>query len=123
MLSEVATQPIVVARSVYELFLDVFPTSSRHWIRYIDHEMKAGHAENVEALYKRCLRQCPDVELWYHPQGKCYLVSDPRRKYLRYVTDTLGENPEAQQEVVSAFEFALGAVGSEPPSVMFRPHS
>eukprot|EP01128_Nolandella_sp_AFSM9_P000056 TRINITY_DN1008_c0_g1_i1.p1 TRINITY_DN1008_c0_g1~~TRINITY_DN1008_c0_g1_i1.p1 ORF type:complete len:651 (-),score=121.45 TRINITY_DN1008_c0_g1_i1:226-2178(-) len=97
MLDEVRNKNISVARPVYELFLNVFPTSDRDWVKYIDHEMLSGNAEHVEKLYKRCLKLCPDVELW--------------RKYLRYVTDTLGANPEAFDEVVTSFEFALDAVG------------
>lgn len=51
--------------------VEKFPLAARFWKAYVELEMSAQNYDVVEALFEKCLKKCPDVELW--------------SSYLRYV--------------------------------------
>uniref|UniRef100_A0A6B2KZI8 Suppressor of forked domain-containing protein n=2 Tax=Arcella intermedia TaxID=1963864 RepID=A0A6B2KZI8_9EUKA len=99
MISEAQGKPIAVARIIYEEFLDVFPTAGRYWKIYIEQELAANNFDQVEKLFTRCLKQCPNVDLW-----KCYI---------KYILDYKAKQFTSSQEVINVFEFAIGNVGMD----------
>jgi hypothetical protein len=56
------------ARPFYEKFLEIYPTASKFWVMYIEHELKFENFNRVEQLFKRCLTNCLHCDLW-----NCYL--------------------------------------------------
>ncbi|KNC99538.1 uncharacterized protein SPPG_04928 [Spizellomyces punctatus DAOM BR117] len=91
-------------RETYEVLLRQFPTSARYWIAYAEFEQKQRAFDRMEAIFERCLRLVPSVELW-----KFYLT------HVRRVHTGAGGPPEKKQEarakVLKAYEFVLQNVG------------
>ncbi len=86
-------------RSVYELFFTLFPTSAKMWKVYMEAEVAAKRFDKVEAIVKRCLLQCLDVDLWM--------------AYLSYVRTIKAGDPEEYTAVAAAFRFAVEHVGDD----------
>ncbi|ORX52497.1 hypothetical protein BCR36DRAFT_30218 [Piromyces finnis] len=98
-----------VIRETYDQFLKQFPTSHRHWISYVNYELKQKAYERVEAIFKRCLHTVPNVELWKH--------------YLNYVKKTHSGNAiseekkaEARQVIGEAYDYVLQHIGTDKNS-------
>jgi cleavage stimulation factor subunit 3 len=95
---EIQSKPILVARPVWEEFLYYFPTSAKHWKQFVDQEIAERNFEQAELIFKQCLKQCLNVELW--------------RTYIAYIilkfTMTGATN---KTEVIKAFEYSVNAVG------------
>ncbi|KAK4705927.1 cleavage stimulation factor subunit 3, partial [Phenoliferia sp. Uapishka_3] len=93
-------------REVYEDFLKIFPDATQQWIAYANLELSHSLFQNVEAIFGRCLRLSPAVELW-----KFYL------DYIRRVNPvdaSLGDRAkEARGTISKAFEYALQHVGQD----------
>ncbi|KAI8358476.1 hypothetical protein EDC96DRAFT_465074 [Choanephora cucurbitarum] len=92
-------------RDVYERFLAIFPTSAKHWLAYLETELKFSNFNEVEALFTRCLKTVLSVDLW-----KFYLG------YIRRIN--LGESgssvtPEARAIIEKAYEYVLSNVGMD----------
>ncbi|RUP17503.1 hypothetical protein BC936DRAFT_139445 [Jimgerdemannia flammicorona] len=90
-------------RDTYERFLKQFPTSSRHWLSYLELELKLANFTEVESLFTRCLKTVLSVDLW-----KFYL------NYIRRINS--GDNgaapgPESRAIVEKAYEYVLNNVG------------
>jgi len=96
---EVQSKPIEIVRSYWEQFFQIYPTAGKYWKIYVEQELQQKNFENVENIFRRCLKQCPHVDLW--------------RVYLKYVTDCKGSIPELKQEVIHAFELAVRTVGMD----------
>ncbi|KFH61759.1 hypothetical protein MVEG_12400 [Podila verticillata NRRL 6337] len=92
---------IAKVREVFERFLKVFPTSSRHWIDYAEFELKHHHFTEVEAIFQRCLRSVLSVELWKY--------------YLNYIR-RINTGPDAKTIITQAYEFVLQHVGLDAES-------
>ncbi|KAG0174771.1 mRNA 3'-end-processing protein rna14 [Apophysomyces sp. BC1015] len=97
------TGDLPAIRDEYERFLKVFPTSPRHWLAYLELELKYSNFNEVEALFTRCLKTVLSVDLW-----KFYLG------YIRRINR--GENgtaatSEARTVIERAYEFVLENVG------------
>ncbi|KAJ3154879.1 mRNA 3'-end-processing protein rna14 [Geranomyces michiganensis] len=95
-----------LVREVYDKLLEQFPTASKYWIAYAEFEQKHRAFDRVEAIFGRCLRNVPSLELW--------------KFYLNYVRRThSGANmpadrkAEARATILKAFEFVLQNVGSD----------
>ncbi|RUS21308.1 hypothetical protein BC937DRAFT_93090 [Endogone sp. FLAS-F59071] len=104
LLAEVqAKEDLDKIRDTYERFLKQFPTSSRHWLNYLELELKLANFTEVETLFTRCLKTVLSVDLW-----KFYL------NYIRRINS--GENgvapgPESRAVVEKAYEYVLNNVG------------
>ncbi|EGG15959.1 cleavage stimulation factor subunit 3 [Cavenderia fasciculata] len=96
LLNEVQSQPINIARDIYERFLAVFPTAGRYWKLYVEQEMAAKNNEQVEKIFVRALRSVRNVELW--------------RTYIQYIRS--GQQND-REEVIKAFELALEYIGMD----------
>lgn len=97
------TGDLEAIREVYERVLKVFPTSPKHWLAYLELELKYSNFNEVEALFTRCLKTVLSVDLW-----KFYLG------YIRRIN--LGESgsavtPEARAIIEKAYEYVLSNVG------------
>ncbi|KAG1091487.1 hypothetical protein G6F42_019418 [Rhizopus arrhizus] len=97
------TGDLEVIREIYERFLNVFPTSPKHWLAYLELELKYSNFNEVEALFTRCLKTVLSVDLW-----KFYLG------YIRRINS--GESgssvtPEARAIIEKAYEYVLSNVG------------
>ncbi|KAL1924490.1 uncharacterized protein VTP21DRAFT_4144 [Calcarisporiella thermophila] len=93
-------------RRVYERFLKQFPTSSRHWINYVEFELKNEEFERVESIFARCLKTVLSVDLW--------------RYYINYIRringaekGSTGMTPEARTTVDKAYELVINKVGMD----------
>ncbi|KAJ1555847.1 mRNA 3'-end-processing protein rna14, partial [Cladochytrium tenue] len=94
------------ARAAYDEYLDRFPGSTKHWIKYIEFEQRLKSTERVEELFNRCLRKSVSVDLW--------------RFYLGYVRRTHSpssaepeKKAECRQIITQAFEVVLSSVGTD----------
>ncbi|KAI9103161.1 hypothetical protein DFS34DRAFT_354924 [Phlyctochytrium arcticum] len=96
-------------RESFEQFLAQFPTSAKHWISYAEFEQKHRALDKLEAIFARCLRQVPVVELW-----KFYL------SYVRRAHSGTNVPPEkkaeSRQTILKAFEFVLQNIGTDKDS-------
>ncbi|CAO3673036.1 unnamed protein product [Rhizopus microsporus] len=90
-------------RDVYERFLSVFPTSPKHWLAYLELELKYSNFNEVEALFTRCLKTVLSVDLWKFYLG--YI----RRINLRESGSAV--TPEARSIIEKAYEYVLSNVG------------
>ncbi|KAJ3023707.1 mRNA 3'-end-processing protein rna14 [Thoreauomyces humboldtii] len=93
-------------RETYEDVLKQFPTAAKYWIAFAEFEQKHRQFDRMEAIFGRCLRNVPSVELW--------------RFYLNYVrrSHTVANLPpdkkaEARATVLKAYEFVLQNVGCD----------
>ena len=93
------------ARSTYEMFFQAFPTASRHWKMWIEHELAENNEFEAQNLFDRCLRTNLHVDLW--------------NTYLRFVGELMRRRSpkEENEEMVKAFEFALENIGYDVYSV------
>ncbi|KAI8824353.1 uncharacterized protein EV422DRAFT_317763 [Fimicolochytrium jonesii] len=93
-------------REAYEGLLEQFPTAVKYWLAYIDFEQKHRAFNKVEALFGRCLRSVPAVELW-----RAYV------NYVRRIHSPSNAPPESKLEsrntILKAYESVLQNVGND----------
>ncbi|ORY94721.1 hypothetical protein BCR43DRAFT_494490 [Syncephalastrum racemosum] len=94
---------LAATRQVFERALEVFPTSPKYWLSYLELELKYSNFNEVEALFTRCLKPVLSVDLWKYYLG-----------YIRRINQ--GENgsvalPESRSIIERAYEYVLNNVG------------
>ncbi|KAJ8921154.1 hypothetical protein NQ315_013626 [Exocentrus adspersus] len=99
LLREVQIKHISEVRSLYEHLIGIFPSASRYWRIYIEHEMKSRNFEKVEKLFQRCLMKILNIELW--------------KLYLTYVKETKASLPTYKEKMAQAYDFALDRIGMD----------
>lgn len=99
LLREAQTKHISEVRSLYEHLITIFPSASRYWRIYIEHEMKCRNFEKVEKLFQRCLMKILNIELW--------------KLYLAYVKETKASLPTYKEKMAQAYDFALDKIGMD----------
>ncbi|EGC34447.1 hypothetical protein DICPUDRAFT_153358 [Dictyostelium purpureum] len=98
LLNEVQSQPISIARDIYQRFLAVFPTAGRYWKLYVEQEMAEKNYEIVEKIFLENLRNVKNVEFW--------------KTYINYIKQVKSDSNN-REEIIKAFEFALESVGMD----------
>ncbi|KAF2897562.1 hypothetical protein ILUMI_08611 [Ignelater luminosus] len=99
LLREAQIKHISEVRPLYEHIIDIFPSASRYWRIYIEHEMKSRNFEKVEKLFQRCLMKILNIELW--------------KLYLTYVKETKASLPTYKEKMAQAYDFALDKIGMD----------
>ncbi|CAH1114072.1 unnamed protein product [Psylliodes chrysocephalus] len=99
LLREAQSKHISEVRALYEHLINIFPSASRYWRIYIEHEMKARNFERVEKLFQRCLMKILNIELW--------------KLYLNYVKETKASLPTYKEKMAQAYDFALDRIGMD----------
>ncbi|XP_023026609.1 cleavage stimulation factor subunit su(f) [Leptinotarsa decemlineata] len=99
LLREAQNKHISEVRSLYEHLITIFPSASRYWRIYIEHEMKSRNFEKVEKLFQRCLMKILNIELW--------------KLYLTYVKETKASLPTYKEKMAQAYDFALDRIGMD----------
>ncbi|XP_018561901.1 protein suppressor of forked [Anoplophora glabripennis] len=99
LLREAQTKHISEVRALYEHLIGIFPSASRYWRIYIEHEMKSRNFEKVEKLFQRCLMKILNIELW--------------KLYLTYVKETKASLPTYKEKMAQAYDFALDRIGMD----------
>lgn len=99
LLREAQTKHISEVRSLYEHLIGIFPSASRYWRIYIEHEMRSRNFEKVEKLFQRCLMKILNIELW--------------KLYLTYVKETKAPLPTYKEKMAQAYDFALDRIGMD----------
>ncbi|XP_018329135.1 protein suppressor of forked isoform X2 [Agrilus planipennis] len=99
LLRESQTKHISEVRPLYEHLILIFPSASRYWRIYIEHEMKSRNFEKVEKLFQRCLMKILNIELW--------------KLYLTYVKETKASLPTYKEKMAQAYDFALDKIGMD----------
>ncbi|KAJ8971490.1 hypothetical protein NQ314_000675 [Rhamnusium bicolor] len=99
LLRECQTKHISEVRALYEHLIGIFPSASRYWRIYIEHEMKSRNFEKVEKLFQRCLMKILNIELW--------------KLYLTYVKETKATLPTYKEKMAQAYDFALDRIGMD----------
>ncbi|EST04684.1 Suppressor of forked [Kalmanozyma brasiliensis GHG001] len=97
-------------RALYERFFNIFPNQARQWLAYLELELAHGNFAQVEAIFTRCLRTTPSVDLW-----KFYLSYTRRVNPLPPSTGA-EEDPQREQArrvLEGAYEFALRFIGND----------
>ncbi len=111
-MAEVNSMRIEDARPYYERFFQQFPTAGRYWKFYAEHEMKFGHFDRTEAIFRKCLNNCLNVELW-----KSYLTYIETRKNINPISiQNMSENLVNQadlDELIRAYRYACDHVGRD----------
>lgn len=100
-------------RTLYDRFFKVFPNQGRQWLAYLDLELAHSNFAQVEAIFTRCLRTTPSVELW-----KFYLSYTRRVNPLPPATGAEEDGPreQARRVLEGAYEFALRFIGNDKDS-------
>ncbi|SPO27518.1 related to RNA14 - component of pre-mRNA 3`-end processing factor CF I [Ustilago trichophora] len=100
-------------RTLYDRFFKVFPNQGRQWLAYLDLELAHSNFAQVEAIFTRCLRTTPSVDLW-----KFYLSYTRRVNPLPPSTGAEEDAPreQARRVLEGAYEFALRFIGSDKDS-------
>ncbi|KAG9303333.1 hypothetical protein G9A89_013659 [Geosiphon pyriformis] len=105
LLNELQTKAEVEkVRETFERFLKLFPSASRQWIQYAEFELKHNNYEQVEEIFKRCLRPVLSVDLWK------YYLNYVRRKNVGEKT-TAPIASFARKTIEQAYEFVLNHIG------------
>ncbi|XP_019874344.1 protein suppressor of forked [Aethina tumida] len=99
LLREAQSKHISEVRALYEHLIGIFPSASRYWRIYIEHEMKSRNFERVEKLFQRCLMKILNIELW--------------KLYLTYVKETKASLPTYKEKMAQAYDFALDKIGMD----------
>ncbi|XP_050315851.1 protein suppressor of forked [Anthonomus grandis grandis] len=99
LLREAQGKHISEVRALYEHLITIFPSASRYWKVYIEHEIKARSFERVEKLFQRCLMKILNIELW--------------KLYLSYVKETKASLPTYKEKMAQAYDFALDKIGMD----------
>ncbi|KAL0487843.1 cleavage stimulation factor subunit 3 [Acrasis kona] len=99
LMSEVKAMDIEMARPYYERFVLTYPTAGKYWKQYAEAEMQVSNYDKAEAIFKRCLHSCLNVELW--------------RSYLNYIRDIKEKQDPNQNIAQAAYEYALDHVGKD----------
>lgn len=101
------SKPIEYARTVYERFMEVFPTAGRYWKYYADHEERSGFPERTTEVLKRALVHTVNVDVW-----KFYVDFTARQKQAQLkASASPSEVEEARKEIQDAYKLALDNVG------------
>ncbi|EPQ28874.1 uncharacterized protein PFL1_03676 [Pseudozyma flocculosa PF-1] len=100
-------------RRLYDGFFKTFPSQGRQWIAYADLELAHSNFAQVEAIFTRCLRSTPSVDLW-----KFYLSYTRRVNPLPPPSgaDEDGPREQARRVLEGAYEFALKHTGMDKDS-------
>lgn len=111
-MTEVNSMRIEDARPYYERFFQVFPTAGRYWKFYAEHELKFNNTKRAETIFRKCLMNCLNVELW-----KSYLQYIESRKNLNPISvQNMPESAINQgdlDEVIRAYKYACDHVGKD----------
>ncbi|XP_066255675.1 protein suppressor of forked [Euwallacea similis] len=99
LLRESQSKHISEVRALYEHLITIFPSASRYWRIYIEHEIKSRNFERVEKLFQRCLMKILNIELW--------------KLYLTYVKETKASLPTYKEKMAQAYDFALDKIGMD----------
>ncbi|XP_060533949.1 protein suppressor of forked isoform X1 [Cylas formicarius] len=99
LLREAQSKHISEVRALYEHLITIFPSASRYWKIYIEHEIKSRNFERVEKLFQRCLMKILNIELW--------------KLYLAYVKETKASLPTYKEKMAQAYDFALDKIGMD----------
>ncbi|OQV23131.1 Cleavage stimulation factor subunit 3 [Hypsibius exemplaris] len=96
---DAGNRPVDQMRTFWERSVTHFPTHPYFWQLYIGREIQAGHHEEVEKLFSRCLHKIPSVGL--------------NLQHVRYVTQT---NPphfsvQNREKIREAYDQAVARVG------------
>ncbi|MES1922037.1 hypothetical protein MHBO_003554 [Bonamia ostreae] len=83
-----------ISRKKYNAFLSVFPTAARFWKSYIEKEIAVKNYELVERLFKKCLFNCLDVDLW--------------RSYINYIRIVKRGSTNELRDISSFYQFRHG---------------
>ncbi|KAJ3326064.1 mRNA 3'-end-processing protein rna14, partial [Blyttiomyces sp. JEL0837] len=97
-------------RVAFEALLTQFPTSTRHWIAYLDFEQKANELDRLESLFTRSLRTIQSIDLWKH------YLSYIRKIHTPSSASTPEKKLESRQVILKAFESVLANVGMDKES-------
>ena len=110
-MTEVQSLSIDQARQYYERFFEVYPTAGRYWKFYAEHEFKAGNFKKTENIFRKCLRNCLNVELW-----KAYLSYIETKVNINANTAKDDVNQADLEEVIKAYNYAIDHVGKDVAS-------
>lgn len=89
------------ARSVYDRFLTLFPSSAEQWVAYAQMENEADEKNRMETIFSKSLMQLPNLQLWS-------LYLDHVR---RHHNTTLDPSGKAREIIHQCYELALSQVG------------
>lgn len=64
LLTEAAAQSPADFRPTFEAAVTAMPLCAPVWMRWIEAEINAGDAAQVEAIFELCLLRCPQLPLW-----------------------------------------------------------
>ena len=101
----IATKSTENIRMAYEKLLEQFPTSSIHWVEYLEFEDFNEQYEKMEIIFTKCLTSVFSVNLW-----KCYLNYIRKINSLKFKLD----QEESREIITKAFDFVLSNIGFDP---------
>ena len=98
-------------RELYPTYLQHYPTAINRWCEYLDLEMQLGTRENTEMIFRKCLKQLPDVEIV--------------KRYLIYINTNFKDNDRLdattrtrnKKIVENAYRLAIKLIGNDINSI------
>jgi hypothetical protein len=82
----------------FSFFLFVVVEKGRYWKYYVEQEIAANNIDRASAIFTRCLKNCPNIDLW--------------KTYTTFIKQIKDEQTEADA-ITKAFEYALENMGMD----------
>lgn len=103
LLAEAGSQPPAEFRPVFEAAVTAMPLCAPVWMRWVEAELRACEADQVEAIFELCLLRCPQLPLW--------------QLFYNFIlgVKVVGlDEAAARAQLLPALELLLEAVGADP---------
>jgi cleavage stimulation factor subunit 3 len=103
LLAEAGSQSPAEFRPVFEAAVTAMPLCAPVWMRWVEAELRACQADQVEAIFELCLLRCPQLPLW--------------QLFLNFVkgVKVVGLDAAAvRAQLLPALELLLEAIGAAP---------
>jgi len=96
---------VEVARTLYAIALELFPSKESIWRPAAQLEMGHGTHEQVEALLRRAVQYCPQAEvLWLMAAKHKWRVAQDVKGARRVLEEAFAANPDSQEIWLAAFK-------------------
>jgi len=103
LLAEAGAQPPADFRPIFEAAVTAMPLCAPVWMRWVEAELRACEADQVEAIFELSLLRCPQLPLW-----QLFL------NFIKAVKVVGLDAAAARSQLLPALELLLEAVGSDP---------
>ncbi|PPQ85422.1 hypothetical protein CVT26_016091, partial [Gymnopilus dilepis] len=95
------SQDIASIRTTYDIFLAHYPNNTPAQLQYLDHCLQRGLNADIQNLFKKFLRNSPDVGMW--------------KRYIEFVRGCNSADDQ-RHHIKRAYEFTIDHIGQDKDS-------